>query len=358
MKIFNGEQIMTLFHTCDTVFKLPEQVNGFYFKIEIETDEISTGIGTDETEYLQHWELHNATVIDNKEYFLFKMWGKLPDHMVEYKDMSEHEGKEIAISTQIVFQVLNNLGAQAPEAFNIENLKKTQVIKNYLDIGEKKLHSKKETVNENLDREKSIDYCNKGIEAKRDAEYEKALEYYEKAINSDYSNPAPYMNSAKILIGFEEYNEAIRNILTYAHLKLPEIDVALFDEVSTFYKFEKSFKIGHNHRRIRKLFTKNSLLKQISVDINATFNAGLCYMMLNSDSLKITNKIPDDVVANERRILFGLQPNGLNLRQTHFANMMHIIGALFLYQNLKLNLENKNVISKFYLNIDNDLIDI
>lgn len=358
MKIFNSEQIMTLFRSCDTLFKLPEQVNGFYLKIEVKTDEISTGIGKDKTEYLQHWELHNATVIDNKEYFLFKMWGKLPEHMFEYKDISEHEGKEIAIPIQVIFQVLNNLGAKAPEVFNLENFKKTQVIKNYLGITQQKSHSSEEIVNENFDREKSIEYCNKGIEAKRDAEYEKALELYEKAIHSDYSNPAPYMNSAKILIGFEKYNLAIRNILTYIHLRLPEINEAFFNEVSPFYKLERSFKIGHNHRKTRKLFAKNSLLKQISVDVNATFNAGLCYLMLNSNGLMIPNNIPDDVVANERKILFGLQPDGVNLRQTQFANMIHIIGALFLYQNLKPNLENKNLISKFYLNMNYDLIDI
>jgi tetratricopeptide (TPR) repeat protein len=274
-------------------------------------------------------------------------------------DLSEHEGKEIAVPIKSVFQILNNLGSKVPHVFNEENLIQTQVIKYYLGHSrDEKSDSKEISDSKNVDREKSTEYCNDGIEAKRNGNYEEAIDYYKKAINSDYSNPASYMNSAKVLIGIGKYNEAIRNILTYIHLKLPKIDESQFNDVNLFYELEKSNKISHNHRKVRKLFKKQPLIKQIAVDVNATFNAVSSYIMINSDGLKIPNNIPDELIDNEQNILLGQKPNGVNLRQTHFANMVHVIGAMFLYSNLNNVLKNKYDISKYYLNNANDLNDI
>jgi len=133
MKTFSDEEFVALVNANDTQYKLPEHIGGFYFLVEIVTDEISTGIGTDMTAYLQRWELSTATTMKDKIYFIFKMWGNLPNHMLVNKDISEHEGKEIAVPKATIFSILNNLYKQVPTVFSQANLFKTQVVNKYLD---------------------------------------------------------------------------------------------------------------------------------------------------------------------------------------------------------------------------------
>jgi len=338
MKTFNHEQFIKLVTSNNAKFKLPEQINGFYFLLEIETDEMNTGIGTDKTIYLQRWELHDDVTINNSAYFLFKMWGQIPDHMLVHKDISEHEGKEIAVPVRTILSILNNLSQQASQLFNEDNLLKTQTIKKSLNRPDKEeISFVKNTDSKQVNRGKSIELCNLGIEAKRNGDFEESLRYYSKAILYDYLNPATYMNSAKVLIGIERYKEALRNILTYIHLKLP-FDESLLYQVSSFYQLDKSHKIHHKQEHIDELFRRQPLIRQISIDVNATFNAGLSYLVINKAGLMIPNGISNELIDNERYVILGKLPKGLNLRQSIYANMVHIVGVLFLYMGTSKNL--------------------
>ncbi len=133
MKTFTHEEFIALVSANHTLFKLPEQKDGFYCLVEIVTDEITTGIGTDMTAYQQSWELSAARTIINRVYFIFKMWGHLPNQVQLHKNISEHEGKEFAVPKETILALLKNLFKQFPTVFSMANLLKTQVVNKYLD---------------------------------------------------------------------------------------------------------------------------------------------------------------------------------------------------------------------------------
>lgn len=115
-----------------TVIKLPEQSNGFYFLIIFNLTEAETGIGQGHQKFQQNWELTHDFQINNILHFVFKMWGVMPDNLKIDRDITNHEGKEIAVPATTILGVLNNLASQDPLRFSLVNLQRTQVISKYI----------------------------------------------------------------------------------------------------------------------------------------------------------------------------------------------------------------------------------
>lgn len=132
MKVFTHDAFVQLLSRENTVIKLPEQHFGFYFLIIFYLNEKATGIGEDEVEFQQNWELTNYVKIDNLLHFVFKMWGQLPGNLKIEKDISQHEGKEFAVPANTIIGVLNNLARQDPLHFSLANLQKTQILNKFI----------------------------------------------------------------------------------------------------------------------------------------------------------------------------------------------------------------------------------
>jgi len=137
MKIFSHDEFNQLLFRNDTIIKLPEQKDGFYFMVILNSNELETGIGNDNIPFQQNWELNGDIKLNNSLHFTFKMWGKLPDNLKIDKDVSKYEGKEIAVPANTIMGVLNNLAAQDPMRFNLQNLQKTQTIEKYIGLVKK-----------------------------------------------------------------------------------------------------------------------------------------------------------------------------------------------------------------------------
>lgn len=361
MKVFSHDEFFELAHSGDAIFKIPEQLGGGYFLMELVDTELTTGIGIDINKYQQNWEIEDDRIINNTPHFIFRMWGNLPDNIKVYKDISNHEGKEIAVPVKTIFDIIEKLALHDPVRYDVENLRKTQTIKKYIDQPENKIAQEpKIEIELNTDREKSIELCNLGISEKRKGEHDAALDFYKKAKQADYTNPASYMNSAKILIGIDSSEDALRDILTFTHLKHPN-DINQFESVRSFYVFDDSHIIPYNNHNISKIIGDNNLVKQIAVDVNTTFYAGLSYSLTNPETTKTIiddNGIDISLIDNEISLVLGTIPNGNNVRQSKFANTFHILGLLFLYKNLNMSLEDEYSISQYYLNPNTELVPI
>jgi len=134
MKVFEHKEFIQLLMRENTIIKLPEQSNGFYILIIFYLNEIETGIGKDDIEFQQNWELTKDVMIANSLHFVFEMWGQLPDNIKIEKDISHHEGREFAVPANTIISVLNNLSAQDSLRFSLNNLQKTQVLSKYIRL--------------------------------------------------------------------------------------------------------------------------------------------------------------------------------------------------------------------------------
>ena len=134
MKVFQHEEFIDLLMRDNSIVKLPEHGNGYYFMIIVNTSEIETGIGMDNVPFEQNWELFEEMRMNNILYFIFKMWGQLPGNLKIEKDVSQYEGKIFAVPANTIMSILNKIAPQDPQRFNIVNLKKTQTIGKYIKI--------------------------------------------------------------------------------------------------------------------------------------------------------------------------------------------------------------------------------
>ena len=132
MKVFKHEEFINLLMKNDGIVKLPEHGNGFYFLVIINASEVETGIGKDNQPFQQNWELIEEIRLNNTLYFVFNMWGQLPENLKIDKNVSQYEGKIFAVPANTIFDILNNLASQDPYRFSINNLKKTQAIGKYI----------------------------------------------------------------------------------------------------------------------------------------------------------------------------------------------------------------------------------
>ena len=70
------------------------------------------------------------------------------------------------------------------------------------------------------DKEKAIEYLNKGVDHKRSGEFDKAIESYILARELDSSNISCYYNVAKVQFIVEDYSNSILNYLKGAHISV------------------------------------------------------------------------------------------------------------------------------------------
>ena len=140
-----------------------------------------------------------------------------------------------------------------------------------------------------------IEHLKKGVLLKRQGDLGSAINEYGKAFNIYPYNRNIYNNLAKIFIGINQQDYALRNLLTYAHLILfnDQINMDAYDYASTFYNWSgiiNNKKIPNN--LVLSAVSKDFNLAKIVSDINLTFNVGISYLLQNQELIR-QNQIPD-----------------------------------------------------------------
>lgn len=203
-----------------------------------------------------------------------------------------------------------------------------------------------------LEEQKCIQHLQRGIEYKRQGDYNSAINEYEEAFYIYPYNKNIYNNLAKIFIGTGQQEYALRNLLTYAHLtiKTEQINMGAYDFASTFYNWSgvvDNKKITSD-LVIRAVSFDFNLAKIIS-DINLTFNTGFSYLLRNPNLIR-ENQIAASLINNEINTLLGKPTDGLSLSGSEHSHMVRVIGLSFLLSNLVTNDEiNKEKIVQIYI---------
>ena len=198
------------------------------------------------------------------------------------------------------------------------------------------------------DEQQCIEHLKKGVLFKRQGDYNSAINEYGEAFNIYPYNRNIYNNLAKIFIGINQQEYALRNLLTYKHLILhnEKINMDAYDYASTFYNWSGSI----NNKKIPNDFvllavSKDFNLAKIISDINLTFNIGLSYLLKNQNLIR-ENQIPGTLINNEINNLLGKPTDGLSLSGSDFSHLVRVIGLSFLLTNLvtNKNLSEENII--------------
>lgn len=117
----------------------------------------------------------------------------------------------------------------------------------------------------NKNEEKYIDLLCKGIELKRNGQYEEAKEKYIKAIRLNSKNPNAYYNLGKILYILEEYDESVRSLKVAFELGIDPTNVLIhIGHALNDIKYKESswkdviefYERGVNPFSLKKLFKK------------------------------------------------------------------------------------------------------
>lgn len=229
-----------------------------------------------------------------------------------------------------------------------------------------------------MNRNESVLLCNKGITEKRKGNYSEALEFHSKARLADSTNQDIYYNSAKILIGLGNTNEAIKNLLVYLHLSIyNNISV---DPFSGDRLFNNLLDPEYSDPIKQQLFMQNlDLFKYVNqygkpiisdtlvlqgdlvsficlwrpplqlcvLDHNLSFYAGLCYV-LDDKIIQIFNGITKEELDDLKSGLLGQQYNNL-IRNTYKEKLFFVLGFMVLAINLK-RIKNIVEIPNYYLN--------
>ena len=179
-----------------------------------------------------------------------------------------------------------------------------------------------------------------------------AINEYGKAFNIYPYNRNIYNNLAKIFIGINQQDYALRNLLTYAHLILfnDQINMDAYDYASTFYNWSgiiNNKKIPNN--LVLSAVSKDFNLAKIVSDINLTFNVGISYLLQNQELIR-QNQIPGTLINNEINILLGKPTEGISLSNSEFSHLVRTIGLSFLLTNLitNNNITEEDIIKKLF----------
>src|SRR5690606_320713 len=228
-----------------------------------------------------------------------------------------------------------------------------------------------------MNRNESVLLCNKGITEKRKGNYSEALKFYSKARLADSTNQDIYYNSAKILIGLGNTNEAIKNLLVYLHLSIynnisidPFSGDRLFNnlldpEYSDPIKqqlFMQNLDLFKYFNQYGKPIISDTLVLQDDLvsficlwraplqlcvlDHNLSFYAGLCYV-LDDKIIQIFNAITKEELDDLKSGLLGQQYNNL-IRNTYKEKLFFVLGFMVLAINLK-RIKNTVEIPNYYL---------
>jgi hypothetical protein len=207
-----------------------------------------------------------------------------------------------------------------------------------------------------MDDKKCTALLNLGITEKRNGNYEKALEYYEKAKEYNPQDPNIYYNSGKLLCGLGKYDSAIKNFLTYTHFTILKDDfsnpINLITMKNTVERIVgANFSLPDNHSFpsdwIEKL-TNDDRLSIFLADINLTFYTGFSFLADNPSYLKFY-LINDSMIIDLQNGLLG-KPSSVSLKGPTYEIILITFGLILILENLKFDIPSNYSISSFYIN--------
>lgn len=187
---------------------------------------------------------------------------------------------------------------------------------------------------------KCIEHLNNGLKLKREGNFSGALNEYYLARKQSITYKQTYNNIAKILLKDSgTIEDALLNFLTYAHLTILQDDLIPdninFAYHNNLYDYDDFFM---NNKYMSGETTYERVLEEIELgkifsDVNLTFNTGFAYLLLHSEITNY-NKIPIELIFNQKKLLLGQEFVGETLVASKFSTLIRNIGFQFLVENM------------------------
>ncbi len=207
-----------------------------------------------------------------------------------------------------------------------------------------------------MDDKETIELLNLGIAEKRNGNYSQALSYYKKACQLNPYNSNVYYNSGKLYCGLGEYDEAIKNFLTYAHLIVINNDfmnnpadlIPILQTMERIQKAKFSLPIGSSFPSnwLEKI-TVDKRLNILLGDVNLTFYSGFSYIANKSLFLNLYS-ISDMQIQDLKNGLLG-KFSKVYLKDEKYDLIIMSYGLMLILMNLNILLP-KEEIPTFYTN--------
>lgn len=190
------------------------------------------------------------------------------------------------------------------------------------------------------EQQKCVELLQRGMQHKRNGNLEEAINCYGMAFNEYPYNKDIYKNIAKIYMAVGYSPKAMKNLITYAQLTInnDKMNLQAYDFAVPFYDWSGQL---NNQIRVQKnivhtAVTQNVKLAKVVADLNLTFQAGFCFILINR--LNLTNiQIPPHLLNNYMKSLLGQEPDGPTLADTEYAPMVRAIGLSYLLVNFITN---------------------
>ncbi len=228
-----------------------------------------------------------------------------------------------------------------------------------------------------MDDKKCIEILNLGITEKRNGNYKRALQYYNEAKQYNKFNSNIYYNTGKVLCGIGEFEDALKNLLTYAHLTIlnnsfmnnPLNFITIKDTIERIRKSNLNLPLNYSFPEnwFEKLTSDEKYLMLLA-DINLTFYTGFSFLVDKKNFLNFY-QINEKQIIDLQNGLLGKSSN-VFLKNPDYEIIFICFGLVFLLENLKLDLKsledivafyfgdkfsNKNIVSQNKLNFDDFL---
>ncbi len=189
-------------------------------------------------------------------------------------------------------------------------------------------------------KEQAFELNRRGIELKKQGDYDGALAHYEEAKLFDPINKNCYLNCAKIYTALGN-EKAFENLLIFKHLDFIQSNQANFDiaqktDFATMYLYSDFIDTERTVPPTRAIDIMNSNVgyKLLGFDINTMFNAGF-NIMQHDLSLLQHHEIEDTLIHNYRKKLLGIDFTGRSLRESKFEPLVNTVGFIVMANNLK-----------------------
>ncbi len=196
-----------------------------------------------------------------------------------------------------------------------------------------------------MSREESVDLNKKGIEFKRQGDFEKALDYYIQAMVIDNSNKSSYNNIYRVLIGMDKPKNALKFIFAFKHIDWLEVDKNSYELMEKMpweemYIWNEPINQSGPLGKFQNDFVFSKVKEQplfliIAADMNTCFNTAVA-MCLAEPSVVDAYDIPFDLLKSYQKFLLGIPGHEENIRTSKYENLMNIIGFMILTYSLKL----------------------
>jgi hypothetical protein len=142
MKTFSKDAFIRLVIDSNSDFVVAKGETSQSFTVRLNATESQTEIGFDNSKvFTQHWELSNFEKTNEGDFFVFKMWGYPPLPLNNFVDTLRFEGKQMKIPAEGILYVIENFKKQGLPDYQNENLKKIDVLGEYLFSQEKSFGS-------------------------------------------------------------------------------------------------------------------------------------------------------------------------------------------------------------------------